>query len=67
MKTKILALSTVVTGAVLSASAHAGTTAEELATAVATGQSNVSLVVSGLVGLAALGFGVTMIVRFLGR
>ncbi|EKM26428.1 hypothetical protein VCHENC03_5076 [Vibrio sp. HENC-03] len=35
--------------------------------AVSGGQSNVSLVVAGLIGMAALGFGVTMVVGFLRR
>ena len=35
--------------------------------AVTGGQSNVSLVVAGLIGMAALGFGVTMVVGFLRR
>lgn len=34
-------------------------------TAVSGGQSNVALVVAGLIGMAALGFGVNMIVGFL--
>lgn len=33
--------------------------------AVSGGQANVSLVVAGLIGMAALGFGVTMVVGFL--
>ncbi|HHG3037990.1 hypothetical protein ACSTKA_11185 [Vibrio parahaemolyticus] len=35
--------------------------------AVSGGQANVSLVVAGLIGMAALGFGVTMVVGFLRR
>ncbi|EHU4958699.1 hypothetical protein OL313_001535 [Vibrio parahaemolyticus] len=35
--------------------------------AVFGGQANVSLVVAGLIGMAALGFGVTMVVGFLRR
>ncbi|CAH1536339.1 conserved exported hypothetical protein [Vibrio rotiferianus] len=35
--------------------------------AISGGQSNVSLVVAGLIGMAALGFGVTMVVGFLRR
>ncbi|MCQ8140454.1 hypothetical protein, partial [Vibrio parahaemolyticus] len=35
--------------------------------AVSGGQANVSLVVAGLIGMSALGFGVTMVVGFLRR
>ncbi|EDP60019.1 hypothetical protein [Vibrio sp. AND4] len=38
-----------------------------LTTAVSGGQTNVALVVAGLIGMAALGFGVNMIVGFLRR
>ncbi|WP_038875841.1 hypothetical protein [Vibrio jasicida] len=38
-----------------------------ITSAISGGQSNVALVVAGLIGMAALGFGVTMVVGFLRR
>lgn len=40
---------------------------EAITAATTSGQANVSLTVAGLIGMAALGFGVTMIVGFLRR
>ncbi|EDL50930.1 hypothetical protein VSAK1_24715 [Vibrio mediterranei AK1] len=60
MKKSILATSLVVTSGAAFADTSAVTTA--INTAVASGQSNYGLVVVGLIGLAALGFGLRMIV-----
>ena len=38
---------------------------DAITAATTSGQANVSLTVAGLIGMAALGFGVTMIVGFL--
>jgi hypothetical protein len=60
MKKSILATSLVATSGAAFADTSAVTTA--INTAVASGQSNYGLVVVGLIGLAALGFGLRMIV-----
>jgi len=44
-----------------------GTTADAIKAAVASGQSSVQLTVAGVIGLAALGFGVGMIISYLRR
>ncbi|MBL4829419.1 MAG: hypothetical protein JKY55_05990 [Aliivibrio sp.] len=62
---KIKSFATKVTGTVLlavaSVSAHAGTTGEAIDAAVTGGQSNYALVVTGLIGLGAIGFGIRAI------
>ena len=64
---KIKNLATKVTGTVLlvaaSVSAHAGTTGEAITAAVTGGQTNYALVVTGLIGLAAIGFGIRAIMN----
>ncbi len=66
MKTQLKAFAkktvVVATGAVASASAFAADHSEAINTAVTDGQANYSLVVVGVIGLAAIGFGVSMIV-----
>lgn len=57
----------VVTSMVAASPSFAETTQEAITAAVAAGQSSVSLTVAGVIGLAALGFGVGMIVSFLRR
>lgn len=51
-----------VAASVTASSAFADDVATAINTAVTTGQSNYGLVVVGLIGLAALGFGLRMIV-----
>lgn len=48
-----------------SASAEGVDIAGAISSAITSGQTNVSTVVAGLIGMAALAFGVTMIVGFL--
>ncbi|EHH0751451.1 hypothetical protein [Vibrio vulnificus] len=57
---KKIGLATVV--AVTASSAHADAIGDAIGTAVTAGQTNYGLVVVGLIGLAALGFGLRMIV-----
>ncbi len=63
MKTKIIALSTLLVGA----SANAGTITEDITAGIASGQANVTLVVSGVIAMAALAFGIGMVTGFLRR
>lgn len=62
------AVKKVAVAAAVSASALTSTTAfatveESISAAVSSGQSNYSLVVIGMIGMAAIGFGLSMIVR----
>ncbi|HHF3089417.1 TPA: hypothetical protein ACPJ1J_003149 [Vibrio alginolyticus] len=60
---KIGAKAAVVTGAlVASASSFAADHSEEINAAVNEGQANYALVVVGLIGLAAIGFGLRMMI-----
>lgn len=52
-----------VTGALVLSGAARADVAESITTAVSTGQANYTLVVVGLIGLAAIGFGLRAIVN----
>ncbi|MBF4410967.1 hypothetical protein [Vibrio anguillarum] len=62
MKKHATKIATGVTAAVASASSFAVTVPESIEAAVTSGQSNYSLVVVGLITMAAVGFGLKMIV-----
>uniref|UniRef100_UPI001F3CC43D hypothetical protein n=1 Tax=Vibrio anguillarum TaxID=55601 RepID=UPI001F3CC43D len=62
MKKHAATITTGVTAAVASASSFAVTVPESIEAAVTSGQSNYSLVVIGLITMAAVGFGLRMIV-----
>ncbi|MBF4437446.1 hypothetical protein ERJ77_23770, partial [Vibrio anguillarum] len=62
MKKHATKIATGVTAAVASASSFAVTVPESIEAAVTSGQSNYSLVVVGLITMAAVGFGLRMIV-----
>ncbi|ASW80992.1 hypothetical protein DEB41_17480 (plasmid) [Vibrio anguillarum] len=62
MKKHAATITTGVTAAVASASSFAVTVPESIEAAVTSGQSNYSLVVVGLITMAAVGFGLRMIV-----
>ncbi|ATC57535.1 hypothetical protein [Vibrio anguillarum] len=62
MKKHATKIATGVTAAVASASSFAVTVPESIQAAVTSGQSNYSLVVIGLITMAAVGFGLRMIV-----
>ncbi|MBF4274822.1 hypothetical protein EAY07_23015 [Vibrio anguillarum] len=62
MKKHATKIATGVTAAVASASSFAVTVPESIEAAVTSGQSNYSLVVIGLITMAAVGFGLRMIV-----
>lgn len=67
MKIKsLLVKSSVVASAMTAAAAHADT-ATQISDAITAGQTNYGTVVAGVVGLAALGFGIGLIVRSLSR
>jgi hypothetical protein len=54
----------VLAGSVVATNAMAN---DDISAAITAGQANVSTVVAGVIGLAALGFGISMIVGFLRR
>ncbi|MBF4218587.1 hypothetical protein [Vibrio anguillarum] len=62
MKKHATKIATGVTAALASASSFAVTVPESIQAAVTSGQSNYSLVVIGLITMAAVGFGLRMIV-----
>lgn len=65
MKNQIVKLSAVMAAAV-SGSALADDVGTAIGTAVTTGQTNYGLVVVGLIGLGALGFGLRQIMKGMG-
>lgn len=66
-KMKTLAVTGLTLGAAASAHATENPIGAAINAAIAAGQANVSITVTGLITMAALGFGVAMVVGFLRR
>jgi hypothetical protein len=67
MKKKIIALSTVLGSALVTANAYAVDYTTEISTAVTESSANVTAVVLGVISIAAVGFGAGLLVKWLSR